>query len=114
MATVRFSELASTNLYEHVEYIAKDKPSAAYRWLESIESTCALLANNPELGELRQSRGHGTCRTFMIGNFFAERELESKSFVSCAAVAIWIKFECRGKTTVTSSHSTDTPLTYAM
>lgn len=50
MATVKYSELASTDLYEHVEYIAQDKPSAAYRWLESIESTCELLASNPELG----------------------------------------------------------------
>lgn len=69
MAPVKYSELASTDLYEHVEYIAQDKPSAAYRWLESIESTCELLASNPELGEQRQSRGHGRCRTFVVGNY---------------------------------------------
>ena len=69
MATVKYSELASTDLYEHVEYIAKDKPSAACRWLDSIESTCELLASNPELGEPRQSRGHGACRSFVVGNY---------------------------------------------
>ncbi len=69
MATVKYSTLASRDLYEHVEYIAKDKPAAAYRWLDSIESACELLASNPGLGELRQSRGHGPCQTFVVGNY---------------------------------------------
>lgn len=69
MATVKYSDLASMDLYEHVEYIAQDKPAAAYRWLESIESTCDLLASNPELGEQRRSKGHGPCRIFVVGNY---------------------------------------------
>ena len=69
MATVHYSTLAAGDLYENAEYIARDKPDAAYRWIEKIEATCELLANNPEMGQARTTRSHGRCRSFVSGNY---------------------------------------------
>lgn len=51
MAKVRYSTLAAADLYDNAEYIARDKPDAAYHWVERIEETCERLANNPETGQ---------------------------------------------------------------
>jgi toxin ParE1/3/4 len=69
MAKVHYSSLAAKDLWENAEYISRDKPDAAYRWVESIESTCELLAANPELGARRKSVRHGACRSFTCGNY---------------------------------------------
>ena len=41
MARVRYSKLASNDLIEYSELIARDKPVAAYEWVEKIEDVCA-------------------------------------------------------------------------
>ena len=64
MGKVRYSELASRDLYENAEYIARDKPEAAYRWIDTIEGVCEMLAQNPEMGQSRKSTNHGVCRSF--------------------------------------------------
>jgi len=69
MATVDYSLLASADVVENADYIAKDKPLAAYQWIERIEQTCALLALNPQMGEVRETRGYGKCRSFSCGNY---------------------------------------------
>ncbi len=69
MAKVRYSKLASSDLYENSEFIAQDKPEAAYRWLEKLEAACATLAQNPEMGQLRSSKNHGRCRSFTSGSY---------------------------------------------
>ena len=69
MATVDYSLLAATDVIENAEFIARDKPSAAYKWIEQIEQTCHLLALNPEMGEQRETRGYGRCRSFTCGNY---------------------------------------------
>jgi toxin ParE1/3/4 len=69
MARVRYSTRASVDLWENAEYIARDKPDAAYRWVETIEDICATLALNPEIGQARRSRSHGPCRSFVSGNY---------------------------------------------
>ena len=68
MAKVRYSSLAANDLIENAEYIAQDKPEAAYRWLEKIEATCELIAANPQIGQERSTRGFGDCRSFVFGN----------------------------------------------
>lgn len=40
MTRVRYSELASDDLYANAEFIARDKPGAAYRWVDTIEAVC--------------------------------------------------------------------------
>ncbi len=62
MPSVHYSVLAAKDLAENADYIARDKPEAADRWIDKIES-------NPELGESRQTRGYGHCRSFSSGNY---------------------------------------------
>jgi toxin ParE1/3/4 len=69
MAKVRYSTLASTDLLDNAEYIAHDKPAAAYKWVETIEHIGETLAENPEVGQARISRNHGPCRSFTSGNY---------------------------------------------
>ncbi len=69
MAKVRYSKLASSDLYESSEFIARDKPEAAYRWVEKIEAACQTLAVNPEMGQRRISKNHGECRSFSCGSY---------------------------------------------
>ena len=69
MAKVHYSSLAAKDLWENAEYIAQDKPDAAYRWVEAIEDTCACLARNPEMGERRDIRNLGHCRSFTCGKY---------------------------------------------
>ena len=69
MAKVRYSKLASSDLYESSEFIAQDKPEAAYGWLEKIETACQTLAQNPEIGQHRTSKNHEPCRSFSCGSY---------------------------------------------
>jgi toxin ParE1/3/4 len=69
MARVRYSKLASSDLYENSEFIARDKPEAAYRWVEEIEAACHTLAMHPEMGQRRMSKNHGPCRSFSCGSY---------------------------------------------
>ena len=69
MAKVHYSPLAAKDLWENAEYIARDKPDAAYHWVESIDNTCELLAENPELGERRKTGRFGACRCFTRGSY---------------------------------------------
>ena len=43
MAKVIWSPSALDDVDRIAEYIARDKPDAAYRWVEKIEATCELL-----------------------------------------------------------------------
>ncbi len=69
MAKVKYSALASADLWENAEYIGQDKPDAAYKWVETIENVCKTLASNPEVEQARKSRNHGPCRSFVSGNY---------------------------------------------
>ncbi len=69
MGKIRYSNLASSDLYKNAEYIARDKPDAAFRWVETIEGVCATLANNPEMGQVRKPKNHGKCRSFTSGSY---------------------------------------------
>lgn len=69
MPQVHFSASAAQDLFEHSEFIASDKPVAAYDWVDQIESTCQILAKNPNIGQARQSHGFGDCRSFTQGNY---------------------------------------------
>jgi len=69
MPKVKYSKLASKDLFEYSEFIAHDKPVAAYKWVEQIEDACATLAANPEMGQARKSKNHGNCRSFTSGKY---------------------------------------------
>jgi toxin ParE1/3/4 len=53
MSEPRFSPSSQRDLREILEYIARDKPGAALRYIDKLEETCWFLADNPEAGTLR-------------------------------------------------------------
>jgi toxin ParE1/3/4 len=57
MATVRFAPSARADMSEIFDFIARDKPIAAARWIDAIEEKCELIATQPNFGELRPEYG---------------------------------------------------------
>ena len=51
MARLLFSDHALDDLREIHDYIARDKPTAAARWVERLEEKCSRLSHRPQLGE---------------------------------------------------------------
>jgi toxin ParE1/3/4 len=68
MRSVRFSSKAHADVKEILLYISRDKPGAALKFVEQIETRCKLIANNPEMGELRPEYGHGV-RSVSLGRY---------------------------------------------
>ncbi len=69
MAKVIYAPAADDDLVAIAGFIARDKPSAAREWLQTIRQKCALLATNPEMGEQRPSFDVPGCRCFSVGNY---------------------------------------------
>ena len=53
---VFLEHLAEKDLEEYVDYIAADNPSAAARFIESVETAFAQLADMPRIGVVREFR----------------------------------------------------------
>jgi toxin ParE1/3/4 len=68
MSSCRHSAAADLDIKEIGLYLFNLNPVAAYRFLETLEETCELLAEHPELGRTRESLGAGL-RSFPIGNY---------------------------------------------
>ncbi len=69
MPRVVYAPEAENDLIEIADHIARDKPQAARRWLDTIRETCDTLATQPEAGELRRGFGIPGCRSFTVGNY---------------------------------------------
>jgi toxin ParE1/3/4 len=69
MSHVAFTLLAETDLNGILDYIARDKPLAAERFVTTLRKKCRLLADNPELGQCRPAFRSGEYRTFSVGNY---------------------------------------------
>ena len=69
MPTVIYAPEADDDLESIVDYIARDKPLAARRWLAKVRATCQILAENPRMGEVRDGFGVPGCRSFSIGKY---------------------------------------------
>jgi plasmid stabilization system protein ParE len=50
---IAFRRKAMEDVEEIVYYIAADSPQAAHAFRETLEQTCALLAEMPDIGMLR-------------------------------------------------------------
>ena len=50
--------LAELDLTEHVAYLARERPSAALRFIDAVERAFARLAAMPEIGPVRQFNNH--------------------------------------------------------
>lgn len=68
MSLVRRTAQAQDDLVEIWVFIAEDNPSAADRFIETIDQKCRLLARTPELGQSREELAP-SLRSFPIGNY---------------------------------------------
>jgi len=59
MSSFRYSSDANSDIEGIVLYIFDLNPIAAYRFLESLEETCELLAQHPLIGRSRANLGEG-------------------------------------------------------
>jgi toxin ParE1/3/4 len=66
---VIFAPLAETDLEEILEFIARDKPRAAVKFVERIRRTCERLGNRPHMGQARPEFAGGDLRAFPVGNY---------------------------------------------
>jgi len=69
MAKLVISPLADGDLNDILEFIARDKPEAAVRWVTKIRATCKFLAKNPEIGQRRPEFRTGEFRSSLVGNY---------------------------------------------
>jgi toxin ParE1/3/4 len=77
MSKPRYTSAAHADLVSILEYIARDKPSAALSWVEKIEAKCLLIAESPEIGELQPQFGEGV-RSSVVGRYVIfHRQTES-------------------------------------
>ncbi len=68
MNSIRFSTNANLDIEEISNYIFSLNPSAAQRFLETLDETCELLAEHPLIGRLRPRIGEGV-RSIPVGNY---------------------------------------------
>ena len=68
-AEVIYAPDADDDLESIVDYIARDKPKAARKWLENLKETCRTLADESGLGEERAGYGIPGCKTFSVGQY---------------------------------------------
>jgi toxin ParE1/3/4 len=67
MGQLVFSPLAEADLGELLDFIARDKPDAALTFVQTIREVCTVLADNPQMGELRPDIAAGI-RAFTVRN----------------------------------------------
>ena len=69
MPQVVYSAAADDDLSNIAAYIARDKPTAARRWMQTIREKCSIFAKHPMLGEERPGFEVLGCRCFSVGNY---------------------------------------------
>ena len=69
MPSVIYAQEADDDLEGIVDFIARDKPTAAREWLQKLRATCETLSKNPGLGEAREGFGVAGCRSFSVGSY---------------------------------------------
>lgn len=66
MTRVVFSPLAQNDLIEIGEFIARDDPDAALRYVREIYRACSVLTEQPRLGRVRSDLRAGELRSIPI------------------------------------------------
>ncbi len=69
MAMFVLSAEAEIDIAGISEYIAKRNLAAAIKMLDRIQEACQMLADNPELGEVRKGFGVPNCRSFTVSRY---------------------------------------------
>ena len=78
MREPRFSPMAVADLGGILEYIARDNPPAAVRFVETLKEKCNTLAQFPLLGASREQLVAGL-RVFSVGNYAIYYRPEGKT-----------------------------------
>jgi toxin ParE1/3/4 len=68
MSRYRFSSAAEADIEKIALYILGRNPVAASRFLDSLDSACELLAENPFIGRSRPELGQDL-RSFAVGSY---------------------------------------------
>jgi toxin ParE1/3/4 len=68
MPKLVFAPSARADLSDIFDFIARDKPIAASKWVDTIEEKCELIASTPGFGELRPEYG-ADIRSRVIGRY---------------------------------------------
>ncbi|MEX1039353.1 MAG: type II toxin-antitoxin system RelE/ParE family toxin [Pirellulaceae bacterium] len=63
-----YTEAASTDLIEILEYVASDKPMAAATLIDKLEEKCLLIASSPEIGQPQPELGY-LVRSSIVGRY---------------------------------------------
>lgn len=66
---ITWSSLAVERASEIVDYIAQDKPLAAYKWIHTVFSKVYSLRSNPELGRIVPEINDRQFRELIYGNY---------------------------------------------
>lgn len=69
MPVPEFSQEASDDVDAIVAYIAKSSPANAVSMLETIIEAGQMLAENPDVGEVRDGIGVPGCRSFTVSRY---------------------------------------------
>jgi len=64
-----WSPMAVDRASEIAEYIAKDKPSAAEKWIKTVFAKVAQLKSSPEIGRIVPEIGSEHFRELIYGNY---------------------------------------------
>ncbi|MGS2719426.1 type II toxin-antitoxin system RelE/ParE family toxin [Paraglaciecola aestuariivivens] len=75
---VIWSPLALEKLEAAAKYIALDKPSAAFKWVNDIFDHADLLATQPELGRVVPELLGSNYREVVFGNYRIIYKIESE------------------------------------
>ncbi len=73
-----WSPLVIDRASEIANYIARDKPSAAMKWIDSIFSKVEHLKTSPEIGRIVPEINNGQFREILYGNYRIIYRIEKK------------------------------------
>ena len=68
MGSIEFRPEARDDLNEIWEFIAKDSPTAATRWINTNEDNCRPVSDHPDMGRLRDDH-EPDLRVFPVGKY---------------------------------------------
>ena len=66
---IAWSPLAMDRVSEIADYIARDKPAAAVKWVNTIFSKVEQLQSSPELGRMVPEINNERFRELLCGNY---------------------------------------------
>jgi addiction module RelE/StbE family toxin len=76
--TIIWSPLAIDRVSEIANYIAKDKPSAAKKWINKVFSKVEQLESSPEVGRIVPEINSSQFRELLYGNYRIIYRIEKK------------------------------------